>query len=243
MTGWKARILRLTVFLPPESLAKGGEVQFEELIGTKPENVVNRASQQSEEGPFEAGRLLLQKQPGRIDVILAGFPKAEESEDPVATLGEFEVAFEALRSIAVKVFAKIGSSVRVALGTEMVRAAPSAEAAYKMLVGHMGSATFRLDGGQEFVYQMNRPRRTDLLGGLVINRLTRWNASSWQPVFVEFGGSARVLSGSPQVGAVITTDINTDAENSKPFAPESLILILDELRDLTVEIRDKGDIP
>ena len=242
MTGWKARTLRLTVFLPHETFAKGSEVRFEEIVGTQPEHVVNRAGQQSEEGSFETGRILLQKQPGRIDVVLAGFPKAEEPEDPVATLGEFEVAFETLRSIAIKTFAKAGSLVRIALGAEMVTAAPSADAAYRILIDHIGSATFRLDGGQEFVYQINRPRRSNFLDGLLINRLTRWNASSWQPVTVEFGAGARVLSGPPRVGAVITTDVNTDGENAKPFPAELLPSILDHLRLLTVEIRDKGDI-
>jgi len=205
---------------------------------------MNRGDQQSQEGPFPPGRLLLQKQlPGRLDIVYAGFPKPEQREDPVATLGTFEPAFEAFRTVAHKLFDRVGSSVRLALGAEMVQPADTALAAYRTLIGHIGSATFKVEGGSEFVYQINRPRNSKTLPGLLINRVARWNASSWQPVTFELTGGARILSGPLSVGAVITTDVNTDAERTNPLPEDKLAGLIDELRDLTLEIRDKGDIP
>ncbi len=243
MTTWKVRSLRLTLFLPSDAAPKVSGLQWEDLTGTKPENVMNRGDQQSQEGPFAPGRLLLQKQvPGRLDLVYAGFPKAEP-EAPVATLGAFEPAFETLRDIAHTLFDRVGPPVRLALGAEMVQSADTALAAYRTLISHMGSATFKLEGGLEFVYQINRPRTSKALPELPINRVTRWNASSWQPVTFELTGGVRVLSGQASVGAVITTDVNTDAERVTPLPGDSLAALLEELRDLTIEIRDHGDIP
>jgi len=45
------------------------------------------------------------------------------------------------------------------------------------------------------------------------------------------------------VGAVITTDVNTDGERTNPLPLDKLSVLFDELRDLTIEVRDQGDIP
>ena len=242
MTTWKVRSLRVTVFLPAETASNAAGLTWEQLAGAKPENAANRAGRESEEGPFSPGRLLLQKQPGRVDVLYAGFPQGDSADDPVATLGSFETARKPLRAIAQKTFQSASPCVRVALGTELVQAVPDAPTAYKTLVEHMGSATFKLDGGQEFVYQINRPRLAMAVPNLVINRLTRWNASSWQPVTVELTGGAQVFKGEPKVGAVITTDVNTDGERADALPTEKLLSLFDEMCDLTIEIRDKGDV-
>ena len=242
MTTWKVRSLRLTLFTASDPAAKAGSLEWEELTGAKPDNIMNRGDQNLQEGAFPPGRLVLQRQPGRMDILYVGFPQAEQPEEPVATLGVFEAALETFRSIAQNVFSKSGPCVRLALGAEMVQAADNNLAAYKILVDHMGSATFKLNGGQEFVYQINRPRGSHIIPSLSINRLTRWNASSWQPVRLELGAGVRVLSGPPQIGAVITTDVNTAGERTDPLPSEKLPELFDELREMTLEIRDKGDV-
>jgi hypothetical protein len=177
-----------------------------------------------------------------LDVLFAGFPQADKAEEPVATLGEFESASMTFREIARKVVDRSGPTVRLALGAEMVQAAESAIAAYHILVDHMQSATFKFEGGQEFVYQINRPRRSKVIPDISVNRLARWNASSWQPVTFELGAGVRVLSGAAHVGALLTTDVNTEGERTVPLPTGELLELFDELRDLTLEIRDKGDI-
>jgi hypothetical protein len=243
MTTWKVRNLRLTLFLASEGAAKAGALQFEQLVNEKPESTMRRGDQEFQEGPLGPGRLLMQKQPARLDILFAGFPQPDQPEEPVATLGDFETAFPALRQIAQTVFDDVKQAIRLALGSEMVQSVESSLVAYKKLVDHMRSATFKLDGGQEFMYQMNRPRYSRVIPSLLINRLTRWNASSWQPVRFELGAGVRVLSGPPQIGAVITTDVNTDAEHLEPLPADKVSDLFDELRDLTLEIRDHGDVP
>lgn len=242
MTTWKVRSLRLTLFIAPDG-ASATELRWEQLVGAKPESTMSRGNQEYQEGPLETGRLLLQKQQGRVDLLYVGSSQADQPQEPVATLGDFEPACERLRVLAQKVFGKVTHCVRLALGAELVQPAATSSAAYKMLVDHMRSAKFTFEGGQEFVYQMNRPRKSSVIPSLTINRLTRWNASSWQPVTLELGPGVRALSGPPRVGAVVTTDVNTDGERSDPLATDKLLDLFDELCDLTIEIRDRGDVP
>src|SRR5882762_392853 len=105
MTPWKVRSLRLTIFLPAEGVKAATELDWEFLGGTKAEHITNRPEQQIQEGPFGAGRLLLQKQQGRLDMVYAGFPR-DEPEDPVATLGAFEEAYATFASITGKLLDK-----------------------------------------------------------------------------------------------------------------------------------------
>lgn len=242
MTPWKVQSLRVTVFLHSEVASIPSVLEWEHLTGAKPENVMNRGQQQVQEGPLRPGRLLLQKQMGRLDVIYGGFPRPDEAEDPVATLGNLEEAWNGLRAITPALLKSLGPVVRLALGTELVQPAETTQAAYRILVDHIRSQSFELQGGQEFVYQINRPRKSEVSPPLLLNRLTRWNASSWQPVAFELGAGPRVLTGPPKVGAVITTDINTDSDRTTPLQPDKLSVLLEELLNLTAEIRDKGDI-
>src|SRR5439155_13431650 len=244
MTSWKVRSLRLTMFLASDAGQKASALEWEQLTRYKPENVINRGDNQAQEGPLGPGRLLLQKQmPSRLDVLYAGFPKADSPEDPVATLGDLEPSSDPLVGIAQKLFQKVNSCVRLALGSEMVTPAGSPIEAYRLLVEHMGSASFKLAGGHEFIYQMNRPRGSKVVPSLLVNRLTRWNASSWQPVTFEVGGVATIVRGQPKIGAVITTDVNTGGDRTEPLPSAKLLPLLSELREMTIEIRDKGDTP
>jgi len=243
MTTWKVRSLRVSMFLSAEAAQAASVLDWEHLTGLKPENTMNRGDQQLQEGPFSLGRLLLQKQlPGRLDIVYAGFPQPQDQVDPVATVGTLEEASQTMSSVVQKLFNRVNPCLRLALGAEMVRPAATAPAAYQMLVEQMRSATFRLEGGHEFVYQINRPRRAKAIADLLINRLTRWHASSWQPFRVDITGVPNVHKGQPKVGAVITTDVNTDGDRVEPIPSEKLLALFEELRDLTFEIRDQGDI-
>src|SRR5438876_4789953 len=136
MTAWKVRSLRLTVFLPPETFPLAKALEWEHLVGEKPENVMTRGDRESQDGPFDSGRLLLQKQPGRIDGVLVGFPQGEQQEDPVATLGTFEEAYKAFRPIATKILETVSPQLRIALGTEFVQPVKTVADGYKVLVEH-----------------------------------------------------------------------------------------------------------
>lgn len=238
--------MRLTLFVSLDAGSPLEAVSWASLTGAKPENVQNKAGDEREEGPFLGGRLLLQKQPQRVDLYYAK-PVSEENEpeDPVPTLGELESAFETFHGVVSQLLESLHSCcVRIAFGTEFVRPAESLEAAYRTVVEHIGSATFHLEGGQEFLYQINRPRPSRVLKSLVINRLTQWHASSWQPVrFVMGTGNAQTLLGPRRIRSTITTDVNTDAERRVPLPGESLGALVKELQEMTAEIRDKGDIP
>jgi hypothetical protein len=247
MDPWKVRVLRLTAFVESdEGWAAAHQVQWEDLTSSKPEAKQSKGDEEQQEGPFPPGRLILQKQPRRVDVLYAGTGEDMEPATPVVTVGPFEPASEALRGVAAKLFDKVGRwCTRLALGTDFVRMAATVEEAYQALVEHIRTTPFKLKGGQDFVYQLNRPRKSRVVPDMQINRLTRWNASSWRPVRFQVGGgsSPMVLTGPAHIGAVVATDVNTVADRTEPLPANQLLALFEELRGLTAEIRDHGDIP
>lgn len=246
MPAWKVTVLRLTLFVGSEEGQKLlSAIQWRDLTGTDPESIQGKGDDQLQQGAFPPGRLLLKKEPGRLDVFFGGENQGKEAELPVATLGPFEPASAALRGMASKVFGILGEvTIRLALGADLVQPAETSQEAYRILTQHIRSASFKLEGAQEFLYQINRPRNSQVISGLLLNRLTRWSAGSWQPIRLETGGGAApvVVTGPARVGAVISTDANT-AVRTAPLPADKLLNLFDELCESTIEIRDKGDVP
>ena len=242
MTSWKARSLRLTVFVASEASEKAAALGWQDIVGEKPETEMNRG--QLQVGPLPPGQLVLQKQgPTRVDMVYAGIPQeGDSSDDPIATLGPFEPAYETFRTLALRVFEKVGPVLRLALGTELVTGAKDVKSAYDLLLKHIRSTSFDLNNASEFVYQINRARPSRIVSGLKVNRLVKWHASAWQSVQLEIGAATRTVTGKLNVGAVITTDINSEAERVEPLPADRIAALLDELRDLTAEVRERGDI-
>jgi hypothetical protein len=244
MTTWFTRTLRLTLLLSPSANQTGARLAWKKLTGKKPDKVTRHGNEQFAEGLFPPGRLLVQVRPSRLDVISFGLPESNPRQaDRNPSLGPFEAASAKLRGLAEGLFADPGPYLSMALAAELVSPAETRVAAYRILVDHMGSATFNLEGGQEFLYEINRPRGSKVIAQLVVNRLTRWAATSWHPFVFETGIGPRLLSGPKSIGAVITPDIFTDTDRVEPLPPDRLRDLFSELCDMIVEIRDRGDIP
>jgi hypothetical protein len=245
---WKVQNLRLTLFAPSgEAQEMISALQWQDLTGSEPEESQKKGPVAQQEGRFPPGRLVLRKEPGRVDVLLAGYMDEDaEPEAPVPTVGPLEPAAQALRGLAATAFEKLGSScVRLAVGADMVEPADSTQAAYAILVAHIRSTPFKLENAQEFTYQLNRPRTSQVMTSLVLNRLTRWHASSWRNIRLQVvgGGPTTSIQGDPLYGAVISTDVNTIGTRVEPLPAANLLPLYDELCGLTAEIRDKGDVP
>jgi len=97
----------------------------------------------------------------------------------------------------------------------------------------MRSAIFKLEGGRSSFTRSTDPR----LEGYA----TAPDQSSYTVARIVVATShgrtdraARIISGKPRVGAVITTDVNTDGERTNPLPLDKLSVLFDELRDLTM---------
>jgi hypothetical protein len=105
---------------------------------------------------------------------------------------------------------------------------------------------FELDpDSSDFSYQINRPRPSQALDDLEINRLCKWSVARIRSLRLTLG------SGSPIAEAVdvltacrLEFDVNTSPKwGQKPLPSEALPALLDELHHLGQEIATEGDKP
>ncbi len=140
------------------------------------ETVQRKLSQVRVEGKFGPGRLFLDILGNKIDWVLA--PSLDPSLWKVDKLLPNVGLFTETRDDFVKTISRWLASpppvVRLAFGARLMLPVADKEEAYRRLSSYL---PFNLDekNSRDFNYQINRPRKSRVLGEeLRINRLTKW---------------------------------------------------------------------
>ena len=238
---WCVRALRLTAFLFPPDV--GETPSWSQVAGLEadPETFIRRAGLEQADGPFGGGQLAVNKQlPLRLDVIYSSVDRQDEPDDQF--LGSFDQAIATFSPIVPRVLTEDLPVQRIALGVSFVERAKDRETAYEILTGHIRTTKFHLEGAEDFIYQINRPRTSAVVPELRINRLTKWVCI--REVFRMLDTVSKTLaSGDERLSAWLETDISTPAEHHEPFAAEKASELWSELEALTSEIVKSGDVP
>lgn len=241
MTTWNTRSLRLTLF--PGSGAPADALSWRHLTGADPDTQIQRQAQQHQEGPFGRGRLALVKQlPLRMDIYYAAGPtQAEEEPEGIPNVGMFPEVVDEFLNVAQRAFQPDPAVQRIALGAVLDHPTRDHDEAYQVLTSHIRSTRFELAGAREFLYQINRPRFSSAFPELALNRLAKWSATKVQTMAIE-AGTGRVVTGREVLSATLELDINTAGEYSDPLPANLHIGILKNLRDLALELAERGDV-
>lgn len=242
---WQVQTLRVTVFPSPD-LEVNPESWWERAAGIASEgsSTERRTGTYEEHGPFGAApnaRLALRVQPGRIDWMVGA---AESATVPTfGTIGEFEVLSEAFLETIRRWQPLAPGALRVAFGSVLLSEVPDHQSGYRRLAELLPSV--RLDpDSSDFLYRINRPRRSRVVEGLRINRM-----STWALLRLTYGGltpdsrGIRLTRASNQYAAHVEVDVNTAADYEGYFAAERLPAVLDELGTFAREIAREGDVP
>lgn len=239
---WNARSLRFTLFPGPGVSAD--QLSWRHLTGNgDPDTQLVRGGQQHQEGPFSRGRLALVKQlPLRIDVYYAAAPRGPDEElDGIPNIGLFQDVIDEFLAVAQHAFQLDLAVQRIALGAVLDNPARDQDEAYHFLIDHIRSARFDLAGAREFTYQVNRPRASRAIPDLTMNRLAKWSAIKLQSMAIE-AGTGRVATGRETFAATLELDLSTAGDYSRLLPTETLDDLLRELRDLALEISERGDV-
>src|SRR5204863_8813113 len=126
---------------------------------------------------------------------------------------------------------------RLALGVLLAEPTATKETGYARLrhfidVVPEGEAT-------DFVYQVNRPRRSTVGVPDFVNRLAKWSVAQMQLVLLTAG--AAPASAEPVSFVSLDLDVNTPAEFGGPIPPASVGAVLDDLWAGALEIATVGD--
>lgn len=244
---WKVGLVRLTCFVPP-GVAYKDPGWWEKFIGQPPEAKTAKPKEGSEviSGPGLGGAATLSLDPSRIDWILNTAEEVTNSPD-LPTLGGFRDVAGKFRDFASDWLKVAPTANRIAFGALLLLPAKDRQEGYRGLSQILKTVEVDPVDSEDFLFQINRPRKSQVLEGLRINRLTKWS------VGVLRGLSLRLIAGKANVMANaniasshyfcrLELDVNTDAERIEPLPPQHMAEIFGELVDQATEIAERGDL-
>lgn len=236
---WRALSIRVTIFPTPRS--PDWYLQWADVVGAGEPEGRTTPVQRVETAPFGVGRIQLRQQlPPKVDLVYLP-STSPDAAAPTPDVGPFEDAFVAFLEPATRLLNAPLPVTRLAIGTQLSRTVANVQEANEILAGHIRNTRFDLGGASDFLYQINRPRESRILPGLVLNRLVKWQTVQWRVLTLE-PGSGRQYEEPRDFAAVLELDLNTQGERETPLPAALLPSLLDELKTFAREIAEQGDI-
>jgi hypothetical protein len=248
LSDWLVGNLRLTLFTTPYDFSLE-RTYWQSLMGQPAEKRTISAKTLviNEEGPFENGMLKFGSNPTRIDWILVSDPtRGGGEEKPSLFVGSLESVKESFVKLMLEWLPSSPPLHRMAFGVVLHLPVNNREEGYRRIAPYMDSVKLDAEGSSDFLYQINRPRKSLAVDipDFKINRLSQWSVVSSTPLQIEIGSDQITAGkGKEEYTCCLALDINTPLgfEGQLPSvkAPE----IFKELVDLGMEIVREGDIP
>lgn len=241
---WEAEQIRLTVFASDTGTL--GLASWSQLTGAAPTQLINRPAEKvlQESGAYKSFNLVISTGANRADLLLNPLVQPTSTPPPVFTVGPLKDGLTDLIELAKKWLNAQRDVQRLAVGSVVGETAPSASAAVDLITKKLTS--FKRDNSplSDFFLQVNRPRTSKVDGGIVINRLSKWQAVQLQMLPIATAGvpAAPATASAVFDRAQLEMDINT-ASRPSLLPGAKVIDLISEMADLSLEIADKGDIP
>ncbi len=235
---WLTQQVRVTVFFPSRLAQPPAVPSWQQLAGAEPEQTLRRPGVQLEIGPYGNGRLQVARQlPLRADLVYTPSPAREGAD--LANLGPPPDAVASTADLARRFATSVGAVVRLAVGVQAFYPTESLESAHNELPRLLPLHQLDLRGVSEFLMQINRPRPSQALDGVMINRIGKWlPAQVTLTALDETGRAGRV---SMLSGVQVETDVSTDAERDESLDADHVPALLQELFSRSLEIIEAGD--
>ena len=241
-TGWYADSLRLTVFPTPEE-TPAVQDWWRELLDEPPEQVTStpKTGDMQIHGSFNRELLVLSAQAMRIE--LRHTVKSPEHALPEnRTLGIYEETREVfcelvLKGLSLATFPRIQ---RLAFGAILTKQVESRKIGYEALRRYLPAVQISTDSS-DFLYQVNRRRPSLAMGGIVLNRLSKWSVQALHGMLVR--GDGTIARTATEYSCRSELDINSAPEHKGELPRDGLQALFLECVGLADELATKGDIP
>ena len=244
---WQVENLRLTIFCTlPTTIPGTTHGLWERAMRTPPENIVQRPRENSirEQGAVQGNMLRLVTRPNRLDwSILPGPATDPGTETFIMIVKDSEQAISTLRD-ALNVSIQAAPQVqRLAFGAALFQQAASTNDAMTQLSNYLPHLDLKNRGGSDFIYQINRPKRSQSSPHVWINCLTKWQLDQFQSGLFLIGPSQSPQLQTTESGLVnrLILDINTAPDNNAIAASRMPDLFV-ELTEFARQIAAKGDV-
>jgi hypothetical protein len=238
---WVAENFRVTAFAAePLHLT---EKQWQTVTGQdEAESRTQVPGGRAYSGPALGGYLLLTYSGNRTDCVLSPTP---DKRGDLQSVGPWRPASETFSECTQRLLVELGKPiVRLAFGAVLLLREENREAGYRRLDDLLTSVTIK-PGMRDFNFRVNWPRRSTVIEGLTINRLTSWAVVRIAQAAITLGpaGLPQFQSQTEVTGEFVRLEIdnNTAAGQEKPFDQAQLAAIYGELISLADEVAQKGE--
>ncbi len=247
LRNWRAESLRVTLFAQA-----GVELPASDwwlaVVGEPPESKTERLreSLQTMEGHLGKAKLILNVLASRVDWIVGFDLNLDQELTESPNVGPYP---DVLESFGSKIFPWLKNGpaiIRLAWGTTLTQPIADRVAGYRKLQEYLPSLKLDPENSSDFLYQINRPRKSNVVEGLIVNRLQKWSVLAFHSLRFQVGATqAQVQRRLDQVlhGCRVELDINTAEDRTAVLPKERVDGLLRELVGIGDEIVTRGDIP
>ena len=214
-------------------------------MGVSPETIDSRPRERilREQGGANGNKLLLVTQAQRLDWHLQPDPTPDHPLGTPPTLKASDQALPMLSKALDVTLQSVQLVQRLAFGAVLIQQVSSLKEGMRHLSKYLPRMGLENQEGLDFIYQINRQRRSTDSTHVQINRLAKWQLEEFHSGALRITPSqgARLETSDSGFVCKLILDINTAAENnaiSKGRMPALFV----ELTALAREIAVKGDI-
>lgn len=196
------------------------------------------------DGDFDGCHLVVQNQPGRVDIFVNP-PGSDELQITPHTnfplFDDINIPFSRMERVFGAI-PEIPGSTRLALVCNLVEVTNSFADAVSLLVAAAGT-NLPPDDIAEYFYRVNKRRESKYSAEIVFNRLLTWRVEMLQRVAVTNGPvPTAVPTQINQFSASTTVDLNTATPPRSPFTKSQADAIFSEMRAEVMRLSVEGSI-
>ena len=238
---WDVENFRLTIFHPAGHTIPG---LWERLMGVTPEAIDSRPRERvhREQGGTNGNKLLFVTQAQRLDWNLLPDPAPDHEIGIPPTLTAMDQTIPMLRRALDVSLQSVQQVDRLAFGAVLIRRASDLSDGMSQLSKYLPHMDLEHRGGSDFIYQINRRRRSSYAPHVRINCLAKWLLEEFHSGALRITPSQGAQLETSESGFVskLVLDINT-AHDNNAISTDRMPGLLVELTAIAGEIAAKGD--
>ena len=240
---WETENLRVSLFPPsPTELWEDSGLLtglWEGVTDAKPDSVDSRPKGRITKvgGNTAEGSLLLVGQRNKIDWLVVGEPTSVFPE-----LRDVNGVLDLLRKATERSLGKFAQVQRLAMGAVLMAPVRDPTQGLKQLSQFLPRLELDSMEGVDFIYRVNRRRRSTVVPHVRINRLAKWSIVQAGNLQITLDTEPALNTSTVRFARRLELDINNDPRAGvmgRAKIPE----LLDEFVSLASELSLKGDIP
>ena len=215
-------------------------------MGDSPESIDSRPRERvlREQGGANGNNLLLATQAERLDWQLLPAPAPDHPIGNPPTLKAVDQTIPLLKKALDVTLQSARQVHRLAFGVVLIQQVSDLSEGMRRLSMYLPQLGLEHQEGQDFIYQINRRRRSSYAPHVRVNRLAKWQLEEYHSGAFQISPSqgARLETSESGFVSKLVLDINTAPDNTA-ISKDKMPNLFVELTAMAHEIAVKGDVP